>query len=189
MGNSSEWNKMSRTATGITEEWLKETQRRMGKGGVKPRPAIPLGRRKPFTSRNIREDSQFHAFIVHGIAIGKPRMTQRDKWQQRPAVMRYRAWCDQVRAAVGWIHGQHTLACPVKMTLRIFLSCPDSWPRKKRLLHNGTPHTAKPDVDNIAKGIMDALFTNDSYVFKIDAAKYWTEENPHVAVTIEEVQP
>lgn len=29
--------------------------------------------------------------------IGKPRMTRADKWKQRPAVMRYRAFCDEVR--------------------------------------------------------------------------------------------
>lgn len=32
------------------------------------------------------------------VPVPKPRMTQRDKWQKRPAVMRYRAFCDEVRA-------------------------------------------------------------------------------------------
>lgn len=29
--------------------------------------------------------------------IGKPRMTRADKWKKRPAVMRYRAFCDEAR--------------------------------------------------------------------------------------------
>lgn len=29
--------------------------------------------------------------------IGKPRMTRADKWKTRPAVMRYRAFCDEAR--------------------------------------------------------------------------------------------
>jgi hypothetical protein len=29
--------------------------------------------------------------------IGKPRMTRSDKWKKRPEVMRYRAFCDEVR--------------------------------------------------------------------------------------------
>ncbi len=29
--------------------------------------------------------------------VGKPRMTRRDKWKQRPPVMRYRMFCDEAR--------------------------------------------------------------------------------------------
>lgn len=29
--------------------------------------------------------------------LPKPRMTQRDRWAKRPAVLRYRAFCDEVR--------------------------------------------------------------------------------------------
>ncbi len=29
--------------------------------------------------------------------MGKPRMTRADKWKQREVVMRYRAFCDEVR--------------------------------------------------------------------------------------------
>jgi Holliday junction resolvase RusA-like endonuclease len=117
-------------------------------------------------------------FLVEGTAMGK----------QRPCVLRYRAWCDLVRESAGWDR-KHTLSCPVKMTVRIFLLIPPSWSTMRQQIMIGEPHTSKPDIDNIAKGIMDALFTNDSCVYKLEAEKYWTESNPHVAVTIEEVQP
>lgn len=126
-------------------------------------------------------------FILEGQAMGKPRMTQRDKWKKRPVVMRYREWCDAARESAGCTE-KMTIMFPVKMTVLIFLSCPASWSRKKQLAHNGHPHTAKPDVDNVVKGIMDALFTNDSFVFKVLVEKYWTESNPHTAVTIELVE-
>ncbi len=29
--------------------------------------------------------------------MGKPRMTRADKWKKRPEVLRYRAFCDEVR--------------------------------------------------------------------------------------------
>ena len=35
------------------------------------------------------------------IPLGKPRMTQRDKWAKRPAVLRYRAFKDECR-----LHGR-----------------------------------------------------------------------------------
>lgn len=126
-------------------------------------------------------------FLIPGQAMGKPRMTQRDKWKKRPVVLRYRAWCDAARASVGCME-KTTLIYPVKMTVLIFLSCPASWSRKKQLEYNGRPHTGKPDVDNVVKGVMDALFTNDSFVFKVMAEKYWTESNPHTAVTIDLVE-
>jgi hypothetical protein len=31
------------------------------------------------------------------VPMGKPRMTRADKWKKRPEVMRYRAFCDEVR--------------------------------------------------------------------------------------------
>ncbi len=33
--------------------------------------------------------------------VGKPRMTQRDKWKKRPCVLRYRAFADELRLKVG----------------------------------------------------------------------------------------
>lgn len=154
-------------------------------GGVGRKPTVSPARR---TSESLeRSCSSPLFFLITGQAMGKPRMTQRDKWKQRPVVLRYRDWCDATRKAVGCAE-KTTLIFPVKMTVRIFLSCPESWSRKKQLAHNGHPHTGKPDVDNIIKGIMDALFTNDSFVFKVLAEKYWTESNPHVAVTIEAVE-
>jgi uncharacterized cupin superfamily protein len=38
-------------------------------------------------------------FTIPGNPVGKPRMTQRDKWAKRPAVLRYREWADRARAA------------------------------------------------------------------------------------------
>jgi len=38
---------------------------------------------------------------VPGNPVGKPRMTRKDKWAQRPCVLRYREWADRARAAAG----------------------------------------------------------------------------------------
>ena len=39
--------------------------------------------------------------------IGKPRMTRADKWKQRPAVMRYRAFCDAGAGRTHNLRGSH----------------------------------------------------------------------------------
>jgi hypothetical protein len=57
--------------------------------------------------------------------LGKPRMTRADKWKTRPAVMRYRAFCDEVRLRK--IHlpesGAH---------ITFVMPMPPSWSKKKR---------------------------------------------------------
>ena len=126
------------------------------------------------------------SFIVHGVAMGKPRMTQQDKWKQRPAVMRYRAWCDLVRFAAG-VQAPMVLTQGVRLSVIVYLPCPASWSQATREQRMGTPHVSKPDLDNLVKGLMDALFVNDSFVWMIEATKFWDNRlGPHVVVRIEE---
>ena len=99
-------------------------------------------------------------------------MTRRDKWKQRACVVRYRQWCDQIRAVAGWV-SKDTLLHPTRMTVRAYFAIPASWPKRVREAAVGAPHTHKPDADNICKGIMDALFTNDQFVYATDCEKYW----------------
>lgn len=100
--------------------------------------------------------------------IGKPRMTQRDKWQKRPPVLRYRAFCDEVRLNKitlpdgGW---HVTFVIPM----------PASWSKKKRAEFNGKPHKSKPDCDNMLKALMDALYDDDAHIWDVRVSKVWGE--------------
>lgn len=50
----------------------------------------------------------------------------------------------------------------------------------------GTPHTVKPDRDNVDKGILDALFENDSGVAMGELVKLWDDGlGPRVEVTLD----
>lgn len=101
--------------------------------------------------------------------LGKPRMTQRDKWQRRPAVIRYHQFCDDLRAALP------AYDLPGELHVTFFLPMPPSWSAKKRAAMLGAPHTQKPDVDNLCKALMDAFKTDDSHVYALHAEKYWSE--------------
>src|SRR5690349_20765062 len=101
--------------------------------------------------------------------IGKPRMTQRDRWKNRPVVVRYHRYCDDLR----WHLPQYTL--PGELHLQFMMPMPPSWSRKKRNAMVGAPHTQKPDIDNLAKSFMDAFKTEDSHVNSIRAEKVWAE--------------
>jgi Holliday junction resolvase RusA-like endonuclease len=98
----------------------------------------------------------------------KPRMTRRDKWAKRPAVLRYRAFCDQVRVVMRDTDLDHWLTFHVPM--------PKSWSTKKRLAMAGLSHRQKPDIDNLVKAVFDALLDDDSGVSEVHARKVWADQ-------------
>lgn len=109
--------------------------------------------------------------------VAKPRMTQRDRWATRPAVIRYRAFCDELRL-------QYKDVLPPTLMLTFYLPMPPSWSAKKRREHKGHEHTQKPDVDNLSKAVMDALCEDDSYIYALYARKYWAEKGGIIIDTI-----
>ncbi|BDH46419.1 crossover junction endodeoxyribonuclease RuvA [Salmonella enterica subsp. enterica serovar Choleraesuis] len=100
--------------------------------------------------------------------LGKPRMTRADVWKKRPAVLRYRAFCDEVRL--------HKIQMPEAHSHIIFtIPMPASWSKKKRLQHDGQPHQAKPDCDNMLKALMDAIYEDDAHIWDCRITKIWGE--------------
>lgn len=95
-------------------------------------------------------------------------MTQRDRWAQRPAVLRYRDFCDELRLKFKY-------ALPDVLVLRFWMPMPPSWSKKKKAAYRGEPHQQKPDIDNLSKAVMDALAPDDSYIYVLHATKYWGE--------------
>lgn len=100
--------------------------------------------------------------------VGKPRMTRRDKWKQRPPVMCYRIFCDEAR-----LHGIRVPESGAHITF--VLPMPPSWSKKKRAAMDGQPHQQKPDLDNLKKSLLDALFEDDSHIWDTRTSKVWGE--------------
>ena len=100
--------------------------------------------------------------------VPKPRQTRSDKWKQRPCVMRYRAFADEVRS-----HGIE-INDTTKMTF--VLPMPKSWSKKRRLEMFGEPHRQKPDIDNLAKAILDSVYDDDSIISMLFCRKIWGTE-------------
>ena len=100
--------------------------------------------------------------------MGKPRMTRSDSWKQRPVVMRYWQFKDKCR--------EQGLMVPESGAHLVFvLPMPKSWSKKKRAEMNGQPHQSKPDVDNITKACLDAVYKDDAHVWDIRTSKVWGE--------------
>lgn len=86
--------------------------------------------------------------------MGAVRSTQRSKWVD-PAAKRYSQYKGTVRllANVAGVPGEIPRGFTAKVALRIL------WNRR-----------AKADLDNVVKGILDALWRQDRAVAEIDAA-------------------
>lgn len=123
----------------------------------------------PLTSGLSREPRA--SFVLDVVPVGKPRQTQRDRWAKRPAVLRYRAFADQLReeaARTGWTF-------PLRDVRLVFvLPMPASWSERKKAQMDGAPHESKPDLDNLLKAVKDALLPDDAAVSSYGAiSKEW----------------
>lgn len=103
--------------------------------------------------------------------VGKPRQTRRDRWQQRPAVVQYRAFADELRDLVGYVPPGEFV---VSVDWIAGFEPPRSWSKRLRAAAIGTLHRAKPDRDNIDKSILDALWSNDSGIAAGVTLKQWS---------------
>lgn len=109
------------------------------------------------------------------IPCGAPRQTQRDKWQTRPAVVKYRIFKDELRLA--WLkHGLSDF--PARGThITFVIPMPKSWSNKKRTEMCGQAHRQKPDIDNLLKSVLDTLAPGgDDYVWDVHVSKIWGQE-------------
>ena len=94
-------------------------------------------------------------------------------------------WAEQSREGFG-------AGIPLQAEITAFFPLPRSLSRKKRSAMDRTKHTKKPDADNLAKAILDALngfaYKDDSMVSVLSVKKINTEGAPHVDVLIREVE-
>ena len=103
--------------------------------------------------------------------LAKPRMTQADSWKKRPIVLKYweykdhiKNWADQTNFNLG-----NEIFCIFNIPM------PPSWSKKKKAQMLGKEHQQRPDIDNLLKGLMDALLEEDSHIHTVCAKKVWSE--------------
>ena len=89
------------------------------------------------------------------------------------------------------MRGRKPIQGPVKLSLVAVFKVSKSWPRWKKnaALEGRFHHTKTPDIDNLAKAVMDsfnksnAIWKDDSQVCQIDAKKQFGQ-NPGVYVVV-----
>ena len=103
----------------------------------------------------------------------------------------YTLWRKDFKRLVGTSIGEsYALNGALSVTIFFYMPIPKSWSKKKQIEANGTAHTSKPDIDNLAKAVLDGIsgryFKDDSQVAALHCMKYWSND-PHISVIMKEV--
>lgn len=96
-------------------------------------------------------------------------MTRADCWKKRPIVLRYWAFCDEVKEAGITLNNAND-------HLIFHVPMPKSWSKKKKKRMAGTPHQQRPDLDNYVKALFDSVMSEDCFVYHFEASKFWAVE-------------
>lgn len=136
-------------------------------------------------------------FTIDGapVAKGRPRFARMGRGIRTYTPPRTEAYEALVRTAARSAMGtMHPLGGPLHVSVEAVMPIPVSWSKKKREAAadgGGVPHVKRPDVDNIAKAVLDGLngiaFEDDAQIINLKAFKRYGEV-PRVHVMIEEVE-
>ena len=94
-----------------------------------------------------------------------PRQSQRDKFKPSPQVRRYRAFRDFLfyKARPGLPKAKQIK----HIKLQFEIAMPAVWDRQKKFDYLGLPHQQKPDLDNLIKAAIDALWPKKAPILAI----------------------
>ncbi len=77
------------------------------------------------------------------------------------------------RDALRLMFGPVTVEPPWALQVTAVRAMPASWSKRKRAAMAGAWCMSKPDADNIAGAVMDALFEDDAAVVAVSCRKVW----------------
>lgn len=98
--------------------------------------------------------------------IGKPRMTQSDKWKKRACTRNYWAFKDYLN--------KDGFQLSNRFSILFCVPFPKSYSKKKCRQLFLKPHQEKPDLDNMLKAVADSLKKEDKDIHEIRARKVWS---------------
>lgn len=128
------------------------------------------------------------------VSKGRPRATARGGKVRTFTPAKTRNYENLVKLEAGRVMaGKPLIEGPVKLSVIASLQIPQSWSKKKQAaaLEGTLLPTSRPDVDNYAKAVLDALnevvFRDDSQVVQLIARKRYSER-PGLTIQIVEMR-
>lgn len=131
------------------------------------------------------------SFTIYGdpVAQGRPRFAVRAGHAIAYDPAKSRDYKSAVRAAALEVRPKALLDGPLSMSICIYKSIPKSMSklRRAKAIAQEIQPTTKPDIDNIVKGLCDALnkvlWYDDSQIVSLYVSK-WYSEQPRVEVSV-----
>lgn len=132
------------------------------------------------------------AFMIPGTPVGKgrPKFARRGAFVTTYTPEKTASYENLVKlAAAEAMRGRAIIDGAVAVTIALFVTPPASWSQKKQraALEHVTMPTSKPDVDNVIKGIFDAMndivFRDDKQVVDLSVKKRYAE-TPRAVVKV-----
>ena len=121
------------------------------------------------------------------VAKGRPRMTRTGHVYTPSKTRLYEAHIQDLwkaKSVATLPTGQ-----PIRVSIAAFFAVPKSASKKQKMALDGAPHIKKPDLDNVAKSVLDALnglaFDDDSRICLLRVTKQYTLDDPRVELTLE----
>ena len=141
----------------FTKEWLAEYK-------AKRRDRYPQTIAEATVSMRVKSEPKIWISRYEITPMGKPRITARGKYG--PVAKRYYEYAEKIRTLNVVIpeHGAE---------IQFFIPMPVSWSKKKKRDLRHRPHQQTPDIDNLLKAVLDAVYKDDKVVWSIKAEKYW----------------
>ena len=127
------------------------------------------------------------SFNIIGVPVpkGRPRFFRGPKFVHTYTPKKTHVWESSIRVQARQHKPEIPWQGPIRMTLLFFM------PRPKSLSKEVIHHVKKPDLDNLAKAMKDALqgimYVSDSQVVYLILSKIYASGEPRVEVKIEEV--
>ena len=125
----------------------------------------------PYHTSRLRRDHTLACLTIWDKPLPKPRETQRDRWAKRPCVLKFRFFRDIVRSAM-----EHFEFVPSEELGLVFYMKMPKLSKIKQAERIHKPHQVRPDLDNLEKATLDALYAEDAVVYLKTALKLWSLE-------------
>ena len=123
-------------------------------------------------------------YVIPVQPVPAPRQVRSDKWAPAPRVQRYRAFCNELKFVTASSDLEGRIREAKHFHVAFYMPMPESWSGHVKTSFHEQPHKTKPDVDNLLKAFLDALFENDSFISSVTIAKYWINGKGRIVVQI-----
>ncbi|WP_331429039.1 RusA family crossover junction endodeoxyribonuclease [Paracoccus sanguinis] len=103
----------------------------------------------------------------------RPRMTRQGRVYTPAETLAY----ERLVAKHAVAQGVGMASGPVEVDISVRFPIPPSWAKVRKADAHGAPHTQRPDLDNLAKSVLDGLngvaWHDDAQVCRVSASKSW----------------